>query len=180
MRIFFITSFLLVYTNVVAQEEFLTTFRSNIKPIETYFQNVLEDNSYIIYCSKNKLLLYIHYNDNYFEIIFEGIQGREKAIRGSNEVRYVFQSISLIDASWSDLIFSKDKYQKGYSDALIIDSTKGLISLNGLPTYFVYKENINKIYAEYILSMVMKPVPMDYDLYKFFISKMKASITEKI
>lgn len=161
MRIFFIICFLLVYTNVVAQKEFLTTFRSNIKPIESYFQNVLEDNSYIIYSSKNKLLLYIQIEMNFYEIIFES----------SNEEEYKLKSFAVMDNNLMNSIFNKDKYQKGYSDVLIIDSTKGLISLNGLPTYFVYKENINKIYAEYILSMVVKPVPMDYDLYKFFTSK---------
>lgn len=162
MKNYFIACFLLIYTNVVAQEEFLNAFRANIAPVEFYFQNVLRDNSYIIYCSKNKLLLYIQDQTNVYEITFES----------TDEEEYKLKKIMFLDNNQVNNIFNQSKFQKGYSDALLIDKTEGLISLNGLPTYFVYKENINKVYAEYILTMIMKPVPMDYDLYKFFTSRM--------
>ena|SRR5690606_15614916 len=172
MKILLTTFFLLIYSNVIGQEYFVSSCRNNIKPIELYFQNILENNNYIIYCSKVKLLLYIHFEDNYYEIIFEGSQDREKFMKGSNDVDYTLKAISLIDKDLMSNVFNKDKYAKGYSDASIIDSTKGLITLDGLPTYFVYKENINEAYAEYALSIVIRPVPMDFNIYKFFTSRM--------
>ena len=172
IKIFFLFCFLLIYQRSLGQQEFLPFFRSNIKPIESYFNNILENNKYIIYCSKNKLLLYIQSDDTYFQLVFNGVQEYEKAINGSNEVNYILKSFDIMNKTKMESIFNKNNYVKGYSDSLLIESTQGLIDLTGLPTYFLYKDNINNTYSEYILSTIMKPVPMDYEIYKFFTSKL--------
>lgn len=149
---------LLFSTACYAQEESNVYFEKKINKVETYFENILKNNRYIIYSTPYTMHLILEREDNYFHFIFESNYDED----------FMIKCLNLIEEKEGKKIFNKNKYEKGVINIKSEFYKENPIeSINGLPTFFSYNTDFQKRYCEYYLAVGIKPVPMDFETYQY-------------
>lgn len=159
-NLFFLLIYICINLSAFSQEESNLYFEKKIKKVENTFENILLENSYIVYCTTYKLHLILQKGkDTYFNFIF---------IDDHNE--YKLLDIKTINSPFLTEVFDRKNYQKGYIDTESNFYKNGIVRINGLPTCFSYNINLKEKYCEYLLSVNINPIPMKTEIYNFFIN----------
>lgn len=132
-------------------------FRNKVSKIENDLEYLLVGNKYVVYCSPIKLYLIIDKNGEYYELIY----------KSNYESDYLLYDINVLEESNIKKVFNKSNYLEGVvgieSDFYI---KKPIESMSGLPTYFTFNTDYKQKYCEYYLSIFIKPVPMNFEVFK--------------
>ena len=157
---FFLIVFLFLLTHSYGQIEFRDNTRKTLSVIEHTMKDLLLDSSYLVYSSKYKLFLFVKLKDSYIEFEYAN---------QNNE--WILSKISQNNHYMMKELFDIKNYIEGYID---FDSTffyEKEISITDPPTYFKINFEGND-YAEYVLAIILKPVPMNKDVYRYISFKL--------
>lgn len=141
-----------------AQEDSHTYFRKKINKVENDFEKILKDNKYVIYSTTHTMHLLLNKQDTFYHLVFTGEYDDDFKIK----------NLEIITDKEIKKVFHKTSYKKGLIDGNSDFYNKNSIEeMSGLPTYFSFNTNFQTRYCEYFLSVIIKPVPMDFDAFRY-------------
>lgn len=136
-------------------------FEEKVDIIENQFEGILKNNEYVIYGTPYKMHMIVKRKDGIFDFIFSGNYDDDLKIK----------DIKLINDPAVKEIFKKRNYEKGFIDLNSpFYKTNPIETMAGLPTYFSYNTDFRERYCEYLLSVGIKPVPMNLETYRLLSS----------
>lgn len=158
---FFLIIFLFLLTHSYGQIEFRDNTRKTLSVIEHTMKDLLLDNSYLVYSSKYQLFLFVRLKDSYIEFEYA---------KQNND--WILSKISQNNHYMMKELFDKKNYIEGYIDSSSeFYYENDYIAINDGLTYF--KNNFEgNDYAEYVLAIILKPVPMNKDVYRYISFKL--------
>ncbi len=148
---------LLLSISCYSQNQIDNSILEKVEKIENKFQYVLKDKEYVIYSTPYQMHLIFNNYSHYYHFIFTD---------KSNKGDFVLYDFNVVNDSIKR-IFKKNNYKKGFING---DSDfykdNSIEVMNGLPTYFSLNIGYHNRYCEYFLTVFMKPIPMNLDVYK--------------
>lgn len=155
--------FILINSLGYSQENSEVYFRKKIDNVESNIKNILNGRQYIIYSTPYELHLILNKQNRYYEFIFKGDYDNE----------YELYDFNIINDNIMQDIFNVSNYEAGI---ISTDSEfyrkKPLEIIDGLSTYFSFNTDYQKRYCEYFLTIFVKPVPMNKEIYQYLSFKM--------
>ena len=152
-----ILAFLLFTTNsLIFGQDLHQDFLRQIDTVENNLEYLLDGNEYIVYATSVKILYIINFKKSYYELIFED--------KGNG---FKLKKISILKDKILKDLFDKRNYEKGYVDINSNFYKAGIDSVNGLPSYFSYRLKTQEKYCEYLLSVIIDPVPFNKKIFDY-------------
>ena len=152
----FISTLLFMASGVIFGQGLHQTFLSDIDSVNEDLEYFLNHNKYIVYATSSKILYIVKTQNNYSGLIYE---------KHENEFK-LKTVIPLKDKILND-VFDTKNYQKGFIDIESDFYKNGIRNINGNPTYFSYVLNTHEKYCEYLLSIIIDPVPLDKKVFNY-------------
>ncbi|WCM41676.1 hypothetical protein MG290_12075 [Flavobacterium sp. CBA20B-1] len=134
-------------------------FKLKIEKVEQDYRKILNNRKYIIYSTPYKMHLLFLKDGSFYNFIFK------------SEYEEDFVLDDFVVNKSDDIIqnlFNSSNYEKGVIDFNSHFYIKNpIITSIGLSTYFSLNDGYQSRYCEYFLTIAVKPVPMNLEIYQY-------------
>lgn len=131
--------------------------------IDKYLADIIQGENYVLFAiSDRHCLVLVKRNKKYEEYYIDITNGILKS--HMNKIKKKEKEIF-------GKLFSKNSYQEGF-----IDHSKYDMMTDGNPVYFYFCDSSNQKYGESLVTVFVKPTPIDSDIYYFLLQKIMSHL----